>query len=172
MVLLVDAYNVILAEGAPPGLWSGDLSACRARLAALVLRTMGRRFKKAILVYDTRESYPSTEILPAGIQAVFAEGVEGAADRWIKNWVADRKAGTRCTVVSSDREVASWAKAHGADTIGSLDFLREAVGAGQRRGGPPPEPATKLSGLSASEVRDWMRYFGLDPDGKGDLSSS
>ena len=171
MILLVDGYNVIFAEGAPPGLWPNELAACRARLAALAFRAMGRRFQKAFLVYDTRESYPSGEILPAGIRAVFAEGTEGAADRWIKAWVADRKPGIRCTVVSSDREVSSWAKAHGAETIESLDFVREAVGAGQHRGAAAAdEPPSKLSGLSAAEVRDWMRYFGLDPDGKGELS--
>lgn len=160
MVLLIDAYNVILGPAGVVPRSPGDLAAARARLAEQAYVFLARRFRKAILVFDGEPGAASPPPPSARVQAVFAGAAKGSADRWIKGWISEHAAKGRFAVVSSDREVASWARRHGGRAIPSAEFLEAAS---PERGEPRPrEPGEKEAGLAPGAVGDWMRWFGLE----------
>ncbi|OGP18466.1 MAG: hypothetical protein A2V21_309885 [Deltaproteobacteria bacterium GWC2_55_46] len=111
--LLIDGYNLI---GSRSGTL-GDIEEAREYLIDCLVAY--KRLKKAriTVVFDGPSmSYP--ERGPAGIEVLFSCGRD--ADSVIKELVA--KKGGGATVVTSDRDVASFARAKGAVVLASDEF--------------------------------------------------
>jgi predicted RNA-binding protein with PIN domain len=92
---------------------------------------------------------------------VFFAGLGSDTDSVIEERIITNSAPRRLKIVSSDRRLRKAARARKAISIKSEVFwsniLREL-----NRKRPPREPAAKRRGLSESETRQWLDFFGLE----------
>jgi hypothetical protein len=155
--LIIDTYNVLHVTGVlPPELAIGEPEG----LARLVAES---RFggEAVWLVCDG---------VPRGASRVGRILIEGAgpgrtADEHIMRFLDRSSAPRRVTVVTSDRAIVRHARARGADTIRSEDFLSQLAGDAHRRrprkpGAAQPDPRRSVP-LGEREVSGWMRLFGI-----------
>ncbi|WKZ32352.1 MAG: NYN domain-containing protein [Thermodesulfobacteriota bacterium] len=111
--LIIDGYNLIGSRRG--GL--GDIE--EERRCLLETLVIYKRLKKAriTVVFDgPAMTYPGSH--PAGLEVVFSAGRQ--ADAVIRDMVARK--GSGATVITSDREIAGFAKARGAVVLGSDEF--------------------------------------------------
>ncbi len=125
--LVVDGYNLLGVRG---GL-RGDVE---ARREALIRELAGYRQRKGYpltVVFDGWRSGQAVEHgeWREGIEVVYSRKGE-TADTVIKRLAA--KFGSDAAVVSSDREVTAFARAHGSTIISSGEFETRLHGAGAR----------------------------------------
>lgn len=96
----------------------------------------------------------------SSLEVLFA-GQNSDTDTVIEDKLQADSAPKRLTIVSSDRRLRKAAKAKKATPLKSEDFwtaLQKEFSRKKR----PKEPAEKQQGLSESETRQWMRFFGLE----------
>ncbi len=96
----------------------------------------------------------------SNLEVLFA-GLGSDADTVIENKIKASTAPKRLTVVSSDRRLRDAARARKATTVKSEVFwanLRRQLG----RKKTIKEPPAKRSGLSESETKQWLKFFGLE----------
>jgi predicted RNA-binding protein with PIN domain len=149
---LIDGYNLAFA-------WEP------VRRAMLIDKQRGRealidrlaRYKKAsgcgmTVVFDGRH-LPGGEGPQAvrGIKVVYAKRPASADDEIYRMVSACKNRGS-LTVVSSDRQVAGFARRNGASSMGSGEFAERAT-ARSEESGEKPEKA---------DVGDWAEYFGVE----------
>ncbi|MBI5827005.1 MAG: NYN domain-containing protein [Deltaproteobacteria bacterium] len=116
--LVIDGYNLLHASS--PGAF-GDIEAERERLIDGLAAY--RRLKRVRLtaIFDGTASgrLSRSREMRSGIEVVFSRDGE-EADRILKELAREKKGSV--TIVTSDRDVASYAEANGAVTIGSEEF--------------------------------------------------
>jgi predicted RNA-binding protein with PIN domain len=95
----------------------------------------------------------------SNLEVVFA-GLSSDADTVIENKIKVNTAPKRLTVVSSDRRVRSAAKARMATSFKSL-FFWEKIQKWSMRKRAFKEPQAKKNGLTESETKKWLEFFGL-----------
>jgi len=187
MPIVVDGYNLAWALGETGRLLQkGDLAAARDRLLLLLSQRLGDRRHQTTVVFDARQPPPDLPLATSahGIRVRFAVQ-QASADELIIQIIADSSAPRHLLVVSSDREIRSAARHHGATAIGVGAFLgklglstRSGTRAGRRAGrAPAPPPDDKPADTSGNDY--WWRQFehvadtpGLDQiTGPGELQS-
>lgn len=149
---LIDGYNLAFA-------WEP------VRRAMLIDKQRGRealldrlaRYKKAAgcgmtVVFDGRD-------LPGGVGQQAIRGIKviyakkpASADDEIYRMVSASKSRGSLTVVSSDRQVAGFARRHGASAMGSGEFVARAMA--------KPEGASEKP--EEADVDEWAEYFGVE----------
>lgn len=155
---LIDGYNLAFA-------WEP------VRRAMLIDKQLGRealidllaRYKKAAgcgmtVVFDGRD-LPGGEGHQAirGIKVVYAKKPASADDEIYRIISASKSRGS-LTVVSSDRQVAGFARRHGASAMGSGEFAAKATaGSGDEKEKP-----------ETVDVAEWAEYFGTEVKRDGD----
>ncbi|MHC4640600.1 MAG: NYN domain-containing protein [Planctomycetota bacterium] len=118
--------------------------------------------KQGEIIFDgtgPRDKTPFDNI--ANLEVVFA-GLGSDADTAIENKIIANSAPRRLTVVSSDRRLRDAARARRATSVKSevfWDNLHKQL----RRKRPVKEPEGKRMGLSDSETRQWLDFFGIEP---------
>lgn len=145
--LIIDGYNLLGVRGEMAGVAGGGGEAARERLLRELAAYRQRKGHPITVVFDGWRQGPDSERREhrAGLQVVFSRQGE-RADQVIQRLVDDF--GPDCAVVSSDREVADFARARGALTIGAGEFdgklrpLRASTGL--RSGFGKEEPAEDL----------------------------
>ncbi len=113
---LVDGMNVI---GSRPDGWWRDRVGAQRRLAGELGAFAARSGDEVAVVFDGREH----DCAAAGVDVSFASGGRNAADHEIARRV-EQGAGEGVCVVTSDAELASRARAAGAEVEGSGAFHR------------------------------------------------
>ncbi len=96
----------------------------------------------------------------ANLEVLFA-GLGSDADTVIENKIKASTAPKRLTVVSSDRRLRDSARKRRATTVKSQIFwdnLQKQL----KRKKPVKEPEAKRMGLSESETRQWLEFFGIE----------
>lgn len=68
---------------------------------------------------------------------------------------------TAVTVISSDRAITDAARARKLKVIEASEFARELEEAP-----PAPKHDPKTGGISPGEASEWMKEFGIDPEGR------
>lgn len=92
---------------------------------------------------------------------VFFAGLGQDADAVIEDRIRASTAPRRLTVVSSDRKLRNAARVRKATAMKSEAFWANLQNRlSQRR--KIKEPAAKRQGLSESETKQWLKFFGLD----------
>ncbi|MBM4124510.1 MAG: NYN domain-containing protein [Nitrospira sp.] len=118
--LIVDGYNVLGARGQVGRAGSGDDSA-RERLLRELAAYRQRKGHPITVVFDGWQQGFDSERREhrGGIEVIYSRRGE-KADQVIQRLAEEF--GRDCAVVSSDREVADFAKARGAFVIGAAEF--------------------------------------------------
>lgn len=153
---LIDGYNLAFAWGA-------------ARQAMLIDKQKGREkllelltgFKRAAgcgitVVFDGREGHGEGGGSVRGIRVAYAKRPV-TADEEIYRLVSGSRDRGSLTVVSSDRQVAGFARRNGASSMGAGDFAARAEKAMRRSSKDAEKPDTV-------DVDEWAEYFGASRD--------
>lgn len=154
--ILVDGYNVMLRDGELAARAQEDLARARHALLALI----SGAGMKARVWFDARPAgsfpleAPREERVGTAL-GLFARGA--SADEALRREV--ERAGRGATLVTSDSELARWARRRGAVVVDAESFLaelREARGRSRRDGGEPD--------AGRVDVDDWARWFGFSSE--------
>ena len=150
--LLIDGHNLI---GQTPGLSLADPND-EQKLVVMLRRYAARKNARIVVVFDSgNPGGKSKELSGGNVTAIFA-GSHTIADRILMERIRELKQAGDWVVVSSDREVQQAAQRRKMNVWSSNDFAKKL--------GPPPQrevepPEAKDSGLTKSEVDEWLRLF-------------
>lgn len=164
MPLVIDGYNLLHASGIlGRGVGPGSLERSRLALLNFLAESIAApELAKTTVVFDAREAprgLPRT-VEHRGITVRFAPAGSDA-DQEIERLIAAHSSPRRLVVVSSDHRLHRAARRRRAKAIDSDKWyaavLRDRIDRVRTKspGGKPVEPP------SASEVRYWLREFGL-----------
>jgi len=120
MHVIIDGYNLLGVRGWGPNSSSSDGEGFREQLIQDLSRYRHRKGHPLTLVFDAwREPTGEHREHRAGVQVIYTKAGE-RADQVIQRMA--RQYGQGCVVVSSDLEIVSTAKDHGALTISAKEF--------------------------------------------------
>ena len=131
------------------------------QLCWIISRYLKAIREKGEIIFDgtgPRDKTPFDNI--ANIEVFFA-GFGTDADTVIENKIKASTAPKRLSVVSSDRRLRDAARARKATAVKSevfWDNLHKQL----RRKKPVKEPEAKRSGLTESETKQWLEFFGIE----------
>ncbi len=150
--LLIDGHNLI---GQTPDLSLADPND-EQKLVVMLRKYAARKQARIVVVFDSgNPGGRSKELSGGNVTAIFA-GSHTIADRILMERIRELKQSGDWIVVSSDREVQQAAQQRKMNVWSSVDFARR-MGPAPQRESEPPEP--KDSGLTKSEVDEWLRLF-------------
>ena len=155
-MLIVDAYNVLHADGVlPPHLEGGGVPGLIRLLAAS--RYARRRIT---LVCDGGASGSRSGVRIDGVYVLYS-GHEAEADDLIETLIEKYHRGNPLDVVSTDRRLRKAARRVGAGSIRSEDFLARLAEDEARPKLLSGNALRKQVPLDAYSVRAWCREFGV-----------
>jgi predicted RNA-binding protein with PIN domain len=158
MTLLVDCYNLLHAS-MPPSLAGLD-EAWLCRLLAVSRPAEGR----IVVICDGLVKPAGPQRSPiAAVQLVYS-GKERSADDLIIDSINRDTAPRRLTVVSNDRKIQNAARRRRARLCTCAQMIHELAGT---IGAPAlPQDSSKpiAESLTDTQVRQWLKTFGLDSD--------
>ena len=158
MSYLVDGNNVM---GQRVG-WHRDKAGARRRLLSELARLARAAGVTVEVVFDgsPEEHFPDGAYF-MGVRVFYAERGSDADER-IKRLVEASRERRTLKVVTSDRTLAAYVRQCGAQVVRSGDFRRrldeEAVEESMKA------ERNERSGVKASELGEWMSYFGVAPE--------
>ncbi len=146
--LIIDAYNLLGARGMVRAQRGSSSESVRENLIKELALYRQRKSHPLTVVFDGWQQGLGTERHEhrAGLEVIYSRRGE-RADQVIQRLAHEY--GSDCAVVSSDREVADFARSTGAFVMGAVEFdlrLRESV-SGQSRHAPPRKFSEKDSDL-------------------------
>jgi predicted RNA-binding protein with PIN domain len=165
MAIVIDGYNLLHASGIlGRGVGPGSLERSRSALLNFLAESLDeRQLAQTTVVFDARESPPGLprSVRHRGIMVCFAES-DSDADEVIERLIRADSSPRRLTVVSSDHRLHRAARRRNATPIDSerwyADVVRQRIDRLRRK-----SPVSKPAGPpSESEVRFWLRQFGLE----------
>jgi len=158
MPFIIDGYNLLHEidktnrEDEP----ISDIALC-----LLVNRYLRAAGEKGQIIFDGTGPPQKTAFdYITNLEVVFA-GSGSDADTVIEDKITASTAPKRLTVVSSDRRLIRAARLRKAGTIKSDTFWDD-VQKQMRRKKKFKEPQQKRDGLTESETRQWLEFFGLE----------
>ena len=119
--VIIDGYNLLGARGWTNRSGKADLEAAREHLLRDLIGYRRRKGHPVTVVFDGWQQGSDSEHREhrAGVEVVYSRRGE-RADQVIQRMAEEF--GRDCAVVSSDREVADFARSQGAFVIGALEF--------------------------------------------------
>jgi predicted RNA-binding protein with PIN domain len=166
MPLVIDGYNLLNSTGIMGrGRGPGSLERARQALLNTLAESLpAEEVPRTTIVFDASEAPwgVARQQKHQGMLVMFASRDEDA-DTVIERLIADDSAPKRLTVVSSDHRLQRAAKRRRATAVDSdrwfAQMLRDRATRSLRS---PTAELTKPEGpLTAGEVSDWLREFGL-----------
>ncbi len=157
MPLIIDGYNLLhsIHKTNEDSDAISDIQLCR--IVDIFLAQTGQ---KGEIIFDGAGPPDKSRFDNMKKLEVFFAGPGRDADTVIENKIKASTAPKRLTVVSSDRRVLQAARARRTATIKSnvfWDNLQKQLS----RKKTAREPAEKHRGLSESETKQWLKFFGL-----------
>jgi len=174
MLFVIDAFNLIYAhEPLLDTLDARGFPAVRDTLVRVLAAHMVHAERdRVVLVFDgspkagggMRHERASGFVGASKIELIFSDP-DLKADRTILDLVEAAKRPGEITVVSDDKFVTRGVKSAQGRTLGCRAFLK-LIHLSDRRRQPSkhPEDPRKYRGLAASEIQEWMDYFGFKDD--------
>jgi predicted RNA-binding protein with PIN domain len=157
MSYLIDGNNVM---GQRVG-WHRDKSGARRRLLSELARFARESGVTVEAVFDGAPD----EFFPDGSSfmgvRVFYAARGSDADTRIKELVEASRERRTLKVVTSDRALADYVRCCGVEVIRSGEFRRRLDAAAEVI---DESETTKREGVEASEMGEWLYYFGVSPD--------
>lgn len=152
--LLIDGHNLI---GQTAGLSLADPHD-EQKLVVMLRQYAARKNARIVVIFDSgNPGGKSKELSGGNVTAVFA-GTHTIADRILMERIRELKNSGDWIVVSSDREVRQAALQRRMNVWSSADFAKK-MGPPPQRDAPAEPPEAKDSGLTKSEVDEWLRLF-------------
>jgi predicted RNA-binding protein with PIN domain len=186
MEAIIDGYNLMMKIGRLASMTrAGGLHRARETLLHFLSRSNRPELRGATVVFDARHPPEGSGLAgPEGLSlrrerrgqlgVIFAPRGSDA-DTVIKDLVEERSAVGKARsvlLVTSDRQVASYARGLGARIETSEECARHLASHGRPRHGRPSEetaprpgdPEKELAGPPDDEIDSWLRYFGMAED--------
>ena len=150
--LLIDGHNLI---GQTPSLSLAEPND-EQKLIVMLRQYAARKNARIVVAFDSgNPGGKSKELSGGNVTAIFA-GSHTIADRILMERIRELKQPGDWVVVSSDREVQQAAQRRKMNVWSSAEFAKK-MGPPPQREAEPPMP--KDSGLTKSEVDEWLRLF-------------
>ena len=157
-MVIIDGHNLLhsivkLHEDSEP---ISDIQLCW-----IISRYLKAVRKKGEIIFDgtgPRDKSPFDNI--ANLEVIFA-GLGTDADTLIENKIKANTAPKRLSIVSSDRRLRDAARARKATTVKSEVFWDNLEKQLMQKK-PVKEPESKRSGLTDSETKKWLDFFGIE----------
>lgn len=172
MRYLIDGYNLAHALGLVHGKRPHGAELVRRSLLVRLREAPGLDPAQTTLVFDALHAPPGAPSRQdfLGFQVLFAHGEQ--ADDLIEERIRHEAIPRQLNVVSDDRRLKEAASRRGCPALGCLDFV-ERVSQPVTPTVPAQEPGADEDGdkperVTAEEVKDWQRVFGVDPEPTGD----
>jgi hypothetical protein len=155
---LIDGHNLLHAICKTAGDTDAisEVGLCRA-----VSRFLGLTGEKGEIIFDGTGPPDKTGFDNIGNLEVSFAGPGSDTDTVIEDKIAASTAPKNLTIVSSDRRLRRAARARKAASVKSEVFWADLQRQLSRRRAVK-EPAAKRQGLSASETKQWLEFFGLE----------
>jgi len=158
MPVIIDGHN-LLHSIQKTNEDSGAITAGRlCQILGRYLKLMG---EKGELVFDGTGPRDKSGFDNISNLEVFFAGIGMDADTVIEDKIKANTAPRRLTVVSSDRRLRDAARARKATSVKS-DVFWNNLQKQLRRKKTFKEPTAKRRGLSESETKQWLEFFGLE----------
>jgi predicted RNA-binding protein with PIN domain len=156
MAYLVDGNNVMAQRVG----WHRDKPGARRQMMDELAEFARAKPASLAVVFDgaPEKHFPDGSRYK-GIDVYYAERGSNADER-IKRFVDDARERRTLSVVTSDRELATYVRRCGAQVMSSGDFRKRMEDA--TLSCPPLDEAR--DSIRTEEVPEWMRYFGVDSE--------
>jgi len=157
-MLIIDGYNLlhsIVKLSEDPG------SVTDVQLCWVISRYLKVVGEKGEIVFDGTGPRDKSQFDNIANLEVFFAGLGSDADTVIETKIKASTAPKRLSIVSSDRRLRDAARARKATAVKSevfWDNLQKQL----RRKRPAKEPEAKRMGLSESETKQWLEFFGIE----------
>lgn len=150
--ILIDGYNLIFQFPEIRKVMERDLESARYEMLLKLKSYAAYKRVKIVVVFDGGRSQSEQIPKMQGLQIIFSSAPE-KADPLIKRLI-EKKSDQISMVVSSDREIANYARLYGVKTGSSQSFAREMLTR------PCLDVEQKFNdSLSEKEVEEWMALF-------------
>jgi predicted RNA-binding protein with PIN domain len=157
MSYLIDGNNVMAQRVG----WHKDKRAARLRLLDEVARfTQSKRVQVTVVFDGAPEEFFADGSSYKGVRLFYAERGSNADER-IKRLVEASRERRTLIVVTSDRALSDYVRRCGAQTLRSGQFRERLDEAAQ---GSEKSAAEEEGAPSDTELKSWLRYFGVDED--------
>ncbi|HKS26919.1 MAG TPA: NYN domain-containing protein [Pyrinomonadaceae bacterium] len=157
MSYLVDGNNVMAQRLG----WHRDKGAARRRLLdELAEFARIKRVRVAVVFDGAPEEFFKDGSSYRGVRVFYAERGSNADER-IKQMVEASRERRTLIVVTSDRALSVYVQRCGAQTLRSGEFRQRLHEAMETNAAPAVEES---DGVADVELKNWMRYFGVDED--------
>ncbi len=168
MALLIDGYNLLHAAGLMGRrLGPGGLERARSALLSFLAASLTpEEIARTIVVFDAGPDAPrdrERQEMLHGIQVRYAQPGEEADDA-LERLIAADSAPRQLTVVSGDHRPHRAARRRRATAVASETWFGEIKRRRDLPERPAPLPRTSkpTEPLTAEEVEDWLKVFGMD----------
>ena len=157
MPYLIDGHNLI---GALPDIAIDDPDD-EAKLLILLRGFVARKRTKITVIFDHGLPGGASSMSSRSLTVIFASAQHSNADALLKRRIRSIRDVSGWTVVSSDRDVADYARRRRLRQLSAQEFARELQrpAASSNAGAPDEKPAP-----SQADVDEFMRLFGADED--------
>ena len=155
MPYLIDGHNLIAAL---PDIRLDDPDD-EAKLVIKLKGFVARKRTKCVVIFDGGLPGGASTLSSRSVTVIFASAQHSDADALLKRRMGKIRAGSGWTVVSSDREVADYARGRRLRQLSAQEFVREL----QRPGTSPNADVQEEKPLpSQADVDEFMGLFGAD----------
>ncbi len=160
MSYLIDGNNVMAQRVG----WHRDKGKARRGLMDELARFAAAKRASVAVVFDGQpEQHFADGAGYKGIKVFYAEHGSNADER-IKQLVESARERRTLTVVTSDRELASYVRQCGVQVLRSGEFRQRLEESAVDRSTSTEEE----SKINRKDVPEWMRYFGVGPEDEKD----
>lgn len=157
--IIIDGYNLINAAEPLKESLDRGLEAARNDLIIRLQGLKGRSTNTEItVVFDGREAHSSTTEKKGGIRILYSRPPANA-DRVIKELVGKQKNPHLTLVVSSDHEIAGFARICGAKAMRSQEFYRRVTQVKQASG---KDRQSEKPQMTDASLEEWEQLFDVD----------
>jgi predicted RNA-binding protein with PIN domain len=157
-MFIIDGHNLlhsIQKEGMDSGPIS-DVGLCR-----IIGRYLKLTCQSGTIIFDGTGPRDKSGFDDISNLEVFFAGLGNDTDTVIEDKIGSSTAPRRLTIVSSDRRLRKAARARKAISVKSEVFWNN-IQKQLSRKKAAKEPAAKRRGLSESETKQWLEFFGLE----------
>lgn len=157
-MLIIDGHNLLHAITKAG---DGSVAFIDIELSWIIGRYLKLIGRKGEIVFDGTGPRDKSDFQKVDGVEVFFAGARSDADSVIEEKIRINTAPRRLLIVSSDRRLRKAARTRKANSVKSEDFWKRVQKKlSQKR--PIKEPLAKRVGLSESETKQWLEYFGFE----------
>ncbi|MBD3290105.1 hypothetical protein GF337_14960 [candidate division KSB1 bacterium] len=159
--IIIDGYNVLHKIDDYRKMLELDLESARNQLIRDLQTYKSRRRLEITVVFDgSAEAAPAPEQSKlAGVTVIYSHAPL-KADPVIMDIIKNEKRKRRLTIVTDDGEIRRFAKDSGSDSMSPANFIRRI----KSQSGQTNFENKYNSDMSAEELREWEKLFGVDGD--------